>query len=576
MPRISRTFDVRRSPDGTRREMVVFGDGLDVLRDPSVNKGTALTHEERQAFHVEGYFPAHVSTLAEQLDRTYASYNELGSSLARYQFLRALQDRNETLFYAFLGRHTEELLPIVYTPTVGDAIQAFSRIFRTPRGLTFSTANVARIDTILEHHPLEDVRMIVATDSSAILGIGDQGYGGIGICIGKLALYTVGGLAPYQALPASLDVGTDRKELRDEPLYLGLREPRLRGEAYFAMTDAFVAAVKKRFPRAIVQWEDLSKDTAFDVLERYRKVLPSFNDDVQGTGAVTLAGLLTAAKARKQSIADDVYVVHGAGAGGAGVASAIVEGLVREGLSREAAHRRVMVIDSKGLLTEERTMEDYKRVFAQPKAFYAEWKIKGQIPSLHETIVNAKATVLVGLSGQRGAFDEAAVRAVGQNTDHPVVFPLSNPTVNCEALPEDVYAWLGSRALVATGSPFPPVTLPSGEVRPIGQGNNAFIFPGLGFGAGLVATREVTDSMVLAAAYALDEYTTKRHLASGRIYPPVSELRQVSLFVAARVAKAAIEAGVATREGLPTDLEGLEKLAAAEAYLPEYLPLVKG
>lgn len=576
----SRTFDVVDTPSG--REILVKVTGPDVLRDPTLNKGTAFSQAEREALFVDGYFAPHVSTLEEQLARTLASYTELGSegskeavALRRYQFLRALQDRNETLFYAFLARHTEEVMPIVYTPTVGEAIRAFSRIFRTPRGVTFSPVNIGRADVVLEHHPLSDVRMIVATDSSAILGIGDQGYGGIGICIGKLALYTVGGLAPYHALPVSLDVGTDRDTLRNDPLYLGLRAPRLRGEPYFALTDAFVAAVKARYPRAIVQWEDLSKDTAFDVLARYRKVIPSFNDDVQGTGAVTLAGLLSAAALRGRSIVDDVYVVHGAGAGGAGVAAAIVEGLVREGLTREAAHERVLVLDSKGLLTEERapTLEDYKRPFAQKKARYAAWPCASDVPSLHETIVHAKVTVLIGLSGQPGAFDEAAIAAVGANTDRPVVFPLSNPTASCEALPEEVYRILGPRATVATGSPFGPVTLPSGEVRPVGQGNNAFIFPGLGLGATLVAAREITDAMVLTAAYALVAYTRERHGKDGRIFPPVRELRDVSLYVAARVAHEAITSGVAGAAGLPTDVGALEELARKTAYVPEYVPL---
>lgn len=579
--RTSKSFDVRETPNG--REIVVLESGQAILRDPSLNKGTAFPSDERQAFDIEGYFPPHVSTLDEQLARTYASYTEVAKdapretiALHKYQFLRALQDRNETLFYAFLAKHTEEVLPIVYTPTVGDAIKAFSRIFRTPRGLTFSQANIPRVARILEHHPLDDVRMIVATDSSAILGIGDQGYGGIGICIGKLALYTVGGLAPYHALPASLDVGTDRKDLRDDPVYLGLREPRLRGEPYFALLDQFVNAIKERFPRAIVQWEDLSKDTAFDVLARYRKVLPSFNDDVQGTGAVTLAGLLTAAKLRGVSIKDDTYVIHGAGAGGAGVAWAIVEGLVKEGLSREEANARVLVLDSKGLLTQDRPMEDYKKTFAQPESRYASWKIAGKIPTLHETIEQGKATVLIGLSGQRGAFDDAAVALVGRNAPRPVVFPLSNPTSSCEAIPADVYRVLGARGFVATGSPFAPVVLDTGEVRAIGQGNNAFIFPGLGLGACLVEATEITDAMVLAASYALVEYTTTKHGAAGLVYPPVRELREVSLHVAARVAKEALDSGVAKRTELPRDLPALEELAKKSAYVPEYVPLRKG
>ncbi len=557
--------------------MAVSCSGQDLLRDPTINKGTAFTLEEREAFDIDGYLPARVSDLGAQLDRTREAYEVLPTPISRYQFLRALQDRNETLFYAFLSLHMEELLPIVYTPTVGEAIKVFSHIFRTPRGITFSVQNIHRIAPILEHHPLSDVRMIVATDSSAILGIGDQGYGGIGICIGKLTLYTVGGLPPYHALPVSLDVGTDREELLADPLYLGLRAPRLRGARYLELVDAFVQGVKERFPRAILQWEDLSKDTAFEVLERYRKVIPSFNDDVQGTGATALAGLVSAAKLRGVRLTDEVFVVHGAGAGGAGVASAIVEGLVKEGLPREAAHRRVLVLDSRGLLTDERPMEDYKRPFAQPRSVVAAWTTAGPIPSLHETIVQGRATVLIGLSGQRGAFDEAAVRAVASNTERPVIFPLSNPTVNCEALPEDILSWTHGRALVATGSPFAPVTLASGEAREVGQGNNAFVFPGLGGGAVLAEVREVTDSMVLAASYALAEYTeTRGHLGRGLVYPPVRELRDVALHVAARVVAQAVADGVATRQDLPSSLEELEALCRDVAYVPEYLPVVKG
>ncbi len=574
MTRIARSFDVRSTPEGP--ELVVSTAGLDVLRDPWINRDTAFSWSEREALGLDGLLPPHVSTIEEQLERVYAEYATLATPLAHNQFLRALQDRNETLFYALLARHTEEMLPIVYTPTVGDAIKAYSRLYKTARGLTFSARDLPRVDAILASYPLDDVRMIVVTDSSAILGIGDQGYGGIGISIGKLALYTLGGLAPYHALPMSVDVGTNQRDLLADPLYLGVRAPRATGEAYFALTDRLVAAIKQRYPRAILQWEDLSKDTAFDVLERYRKALPSFNDDIQGTGAVALAGLLAAARLRGSAITDDTYVIHGAGAGGAGVATAIVGGLVDAGLTLEAARARVFVLDSKGLLTEERALEPYKRALAQPESVYSAWQRAGTTPTLHETIRGAKATVLLGLSGQAGAFDEAAVRAVGENCPRPVVFPLSNPTTSCEALPEDIYRWLGGRAVISTGSPFAPVTLPDGEVRPIGQGNNAFIFPGLGMAASLVQAREVTDSMVLAAAHALNDYTSEFHGSSGRIYPPTSELHAVSLFVAARVAKAAIDAGVAGRADLPTDIDALHALANAAAYRPEYLPVRAG
>jgi malate dehydrogenase (oxaloacetate-decarboxylating) len=491
--------------------------------------------------------------------------------LAKYTYLRGLQDRNEILFYALLERHLAEMLPIIYTPTVGEAVRNASQIFRWARGLSLSPLNVDRADEATQSCPLDDVRILVATDSSAILGIGDQGWGGLSIAIGKLALYTAGGVSPYRTQPVVLDVGTDREDLLRSPEYLGWPHKRMRGAEYHAFMDKVVAALSARWPRAVVQWEDLSKDTAFDVLERYRKKIPSFNDDIQGTGAVTLAGLLNACAVRGRKLRDEVVIVYGAGAGGAGVAWAIVQGMVREGLPLAEAHARVLVLDSKGLLVEGRAMEDYKKPYARPKARLEGW---GPGPyDLLATIEKSRGTVLLGLSGQPGTFREAMVRAMCVHTERPVVFPLSNPTSACEATPAELLAWSHGRAIVASGSPFDPVRIGDRDV-PVGQGNNAFIFPGLGFGAILSEASEITDGMVLASAYALAEYVRDKHLAQGLVYPPVDELREVSAHVATRVIEQAFDDGVARTK--KTAREGAAAYVRARFWRPKYLPLERG
>jgi malate dehydrogenase (oxaloacetate-decarboxylating) len=419
---------------------------------------------------------------------------------------------------------------------------------------------------------LNDVRMIVATDSSAILGIGDQGYGGLAIPIGKLALYTAaGGVSPFHTMPVVLDVGTDRQDLIDDPMYLGVPHRRLRGEAYLAFTDRFVSAVKERWPAAIIQWEDLSKDTAFTVLERYRKKVPCFNDDIQGTGAVALAGVLQACRVKGERLRDQRIAILGAGAGGAGVAWAMVQGLIRDGLEPDRARAQVFVLDSKGLLTTAREMEPYKRVYAQPIERVKGWGAAGRSPTLLETIRGSKATVLLGLSGVPCSFDEAVIRAVAQNTERPIVFALSNPTANCEATPEEIIRWTDGRALVAAGSPFADISY-AGKTYSIGQGNNAFVFPGLGFGAILAGAREITDAMVLEASYALSDYIQERHGSDGRLYPPVEELTEASIHVAARVLERAHVDGVASQKK-PADA-----LAHVRAYFwkPRYVPVVRG
>lgn len=574
MARLSRFFETFRDATGDMK-MKVFTDGHALLRLAATNKGLAFTDEERVEFKLDGLLPPQVTTLEAQVDRVRAAYLREPTPIARYQYLRSLQERNELLFYALVQAHLVEMLPIIYTPTVGEAVQKFSALFQNARGLSLSPLNIDRAAQAVGNGFYDDVRMIVATDSSAILGIGDQGYGGLAIPIGKLSLYTAGGgVSPYRTLPVGLDVGTDRADLRENPEYVGVRQPRLKGEAYLDFMDKFVAAIKARYPRTILQWEDLSKDTAFTVLARYRTKIASFNDDVQGTGAVALAGVINACKLRGERLRDQRIIVYGAGAGGGGVSMAIHEGLMRDGLSSEEALARLFVLDSKGLLMASRDMEDYKRIFSKSEAAIAGWKVAGAAPNLEETIVGSGATVLLGLSGQPGSFTEVHARAMAQNTARPVIFPLSNPTASCEATPEELVKWTDGMGIIATGSPFPPVTLPSGEVVPVGQGNNAFIFPGLGFGAILANATQVTDAMVMAASIALAEYTEQKHLAAGLVYPPIGELQEVSIKVAAAVIAQAFADGVATTKKLSP--ETAEDYVRTHFWRPRYLPFVRG
>lgn len=575
MSRLCRYFDIRKDDQG-QEFMEVYLDGIALLRLALTNKGTSFSAEEREELGLDGLLPPQVNTTEQQLDRVYWGFRREPNPLSKYQYLRALQDRNEILFYALLEKHLAEMLPIVYTPTVGEAVQQFSFLFQTPRGVSLSPANIGRAKNVLENFPWNDVRMIVATDSSAILGIGDQGYGGLAIPIGKLALYTVGGgVSPFSSMPVALDIGTDREDLIQDPFYLGVRQHRLRGDDYFDFMDRFVDAVKERYPRAIIQWEDLAKDAAFSVLERYRKKIPSFNDDIQGTGAVALAGVISACRLKGEKLSDQRFVLHGAGAGGIGVAGLILQGLMREGLSRGEALSRVFVLDSKGVLTDDRPMEEYKKPFAQPRDRVAGWCDEGAVPSLLQAVEHGKATVLLGLSGQARAFTEPVVKAMLAHSERPVIFPLSNPTSSCEALPEEVMAWTQGKAIVATGSPFTAVEH-AGRLIVIGQGNNAFIFPGLGFGAILAEATEITDAMVLAAADALVEYTAEKHLQHGLVYPPVEELQEVSIRVASRVLVQAIRDGVATSEKTTGQAANVEAYVRSRFWYPRYLPMRRG
>lgn len=574
MARLSPYFAYKHDDNGNAY-LEVYLRGNALLRLAATNKGTAFTERERLELGLEGMLPPQVCGLKQQVARLYRGYCRQPDDISKYQYLRAMQERSEVRFYAMLQDHLEEMMPIVYTPTVGKAVQQYSDLYQAPRGITVSPANIEHIDQILADYPLHNVRMIVATDSSAILGIGDQGHGGLAICIGKLALYTAGaGVSPFHTMPVNIDVGTDRAELLEDPDYLGFHQPRLRGDAYFELLDRFVDAVKRRWPKATIQWEDFAKDVAFKVLDRYKDRISSFNDDIQGTGAVTLAGLIAACKIKGESLADQRIVVVGAGAGGVGVAKSIQDGLVHEGLSREQARRQMFVMDAHGLVVENVSSQPYQLPVAQFADTYADWTIAGEVPSLMEVIDQAKPTILLGLTGVSGLFSEPIIRHMARNAERPIIFPLSNPTSNCEAIPKDLITWTEGKAIVATGSPFDDVEY-EGTRYPVGQGNNAFVFPGIGFAAILGRCHRITTEMIIESAFALAEYTERHYLSRGLIFPPINDLREVSMVVAARVLAVALRDGSAGRTDLDADdLSALSEYVRSRVWQPQYLPYV--
>jgi malate dehydrogenase (oxaloacetate-decarboxylating) len=574
MARISPYFSYKRDSDGNGYlEVNLRGPAL--LRLAATNKGTAFTEKERRELGLEGSLPPQVATLEQQVARAYRTFIREPDDIAKYQFLRATQERSEVIFFALLQQHLEEMMPIVYSPTVGKAVQQYSALYQAPRGITVSPRNIDHIDQILEDYPLHDVRMVVATDSSAILGIGDQGHGGLAICIGKLALYSAGaGVSPFHTMPVNIDVGTDRKELLVDPDYLGLHQKRLKGDAYFDLLDRFVRAVESRWPKSIIQWEDFSKDVAFKVLERYKKNVPSFNDDIQGTGAVTLAGVIAACRLKGEKLTKQTIVVVGAGAGGIGVAQAIQDGLVHEGLSREQARRQMFVMDADGLVVENVHAQQYQLKVSQFTETYADWSIDGEVPSLLEVVAQARPTILLGLTGVSGLFNEPLIRQMAENTERPVIFPLSNPTSNCEAVPDDLIRWTDGKAIIATGSPFPDVQY-EGRTYLVGQGNNAFVFPGIGFAAILGRCRRISDAMIIESAFALAEYTDKHYHGLGRIFPPINDLQQVSMVVATQVLSTALLDGSASRTDLDgEDLGMISDFVRSRVWHPRYLPTV--
>ena len=548
--------------------------GQRLLRHPMFSKGTAFTREERTTLGLEGLLPDAVSTLEQQVRRVYRNIMRKEDPLERYIGLAALQDRNEVLFYRLLQSHIEELMPIIYTPTVGQACQEYSHIFRRARGIWITPGHRGRIEQVLANAPFEDVRLIVVTDNERILGLGDQGGGGMGIPIGKLALYVAAaGIHPTQTLPVSLDVGTDNEALLDDDLYLGWRHSRLRGEEYDSLVDEFVHAVKHRFPRALLQWEDFKKTNAFRLLDRYRKVLPCFNDDIQGTAAVAVAGIVAGTRATGVALNDQRVVILGAGAAGIGIARLLRETFREAGLSGDGLATAIANLDSHGLLVDDQPIPDaHKRAFAWPGALAEKAGFgKGRPRDLEAVVRAVKPTVLIGTSGEPGTFTEVVVRAMAAEAARPVIFPLSNPTSKSEAKPMDLMNWTGGRALVATGSPFEPVAYEGRKIK-IGQGNNAFVFPGVGLGVLVSEAPEVTEGMFAAAARRLAQEVREEDISTGSLFPPLSEIRRVTAAVAEAVVRKARDEGA----GRQISDEAIPRVVAAAMWEPDYVAEVPG
>jgi malate dehydrogenase (oxaloacetate-decarboxylating) len=521
--------------------------GFDLICHPMLNKGMAFSESERDAFNLHGLLPPHVGTLKEQITRRLQVLRSFGTDFERYAFLRDLQDSNETLFYAILISHLSELLPLVYTPTVGEGCQRFSEIWRKPRGLFLSYPNKHRIREILADSRYDQVRVIVVSDGERILGLGDQGAGGMGIPIGKLSLYTAcAGIHPLQTLPIFLDVGTSNQDRLENPLYIGWGHERIRGVEYDEFVDEFVDAVIERWPNVLLQWEDFAGSTAGPLLARYRDRLCTFNDDIQGTAAVAVATLLSAINVTGVPLIEQRIVFFGAGSAGCGIASLLLKAMVEEGLSESEAAQCFFAVDRFGLLTEDMNgLTATQKLFAQKKTDIAHWTLlEPNMIGLLDVVTNAKPTVLIGVSGQAGAFTEPVIRMMAQSVERPIIFPLSNPTSKTEATPQDLMTWTNGQALIGTGTAFPPVEWDGKQIQ-INQTNNSYIFPGVGLGVLAVNASRITDAMFMAAGKALADLSPTKQDKTGRLLPPVEELRMVSVAVALAVARQALEDGVA-------------------------------
>ncbi len=513
--------------------------GVALLRDPTLNKGTAFTEAERDALGLRGLLPAHVCSLADQQARVLENLRRLHEPLDKYIALEALHARNETLFYRVVIDHIDEMMPVIYTPTVGLACQQFGHIYRRPRGLYVSAADRGRVAQLLGHWPTRKVDIIVVTDGERILGLGDLGANGMGIPIGKLALYTAcAGIDPARCLPVMLDVGTNNDALLADPLYLGLHRRRLAGAEYDALVEEFVMAAQSAFPGVLIQFEDFANHHAFALLGRYRHRVPCFNDDIQGTAAVTLAGIYSALRVTGGALADQTFLFLGAGEAATGIADLIVAALAAEGVTAERARRRCWLVDSKGLVVADRAdLAAHKRPYAHPHA---------PIVTLLEAIERLKPTALIGVAATGGTFTDDVLRAMARLNARPIVFALSNPTSKSECTAEQAYRHTGGRALFASGSPFAEVKLDGRSFVPR-QGNNAYVFPGVGLGAIASGARRVTDEKFLAAARSLAAHVTDADLAQGSLYPPLASVREVSARIAAAVAEVAYARGLAAR-----------------------------
>jgi malate dehydrogenase (oxaloacetate-decarboxylating) len=547
--------------------------GYALLSNPLLNKGTAFTHQERIDLSLTGLIPHNESNLIVQRARSYETFQNKGSDIEKYIYLRDLQDSNETLFYSLLREHIAELMPIVYTPVVGLGCERFSHIYRRPRGLFISYPDRNQIDKIFLHPRFNRVKTIVVSDGERILGLGDQGAGGMGIPIGKLALYCAcAGIHPSATLPILLDTGTNNPALLADPLYIGWHHERIRGDEYAEFIELFIQAIKKRFPKVLLQWEDFAQLNATPLLDKYRDQLCTFNDDIQGTAAVAAGTLFAAIRVTGVPITQQRIVVTGAGSAGCGISNLLLAAMIEEGLSEEEARKHFYLVDRDGLLMD--TMQNlmpFQKPFAQAKNNLQNWQLdNASIISLKDVVHNAKPTLLIGVSGQPGVFTEELIRDMASNVKRPIIFPLSNPTTRSEATPADLMKWTDERAIIGTGSPFGNITKGGKTVR-VDQTNNCYIFPGIGLGIIAVKATRVTDKMFMAAAKALADCSPVNSDPEANLLPPLMHIRDVSLQVAIAVAKEAIKAGIAKYD----EIEPLEARIARMMWATEYFSYEK-
>jgi len=551
----------------TKKPLYIPYAGNTLLELPLLNKGGAFTEEERRHFNLHGLLPHAIESIEEQSQRSYQQYVSFNDAINKHIYLRNIQDTNETLFYHLIEHHLSEMMPIIYTPTVGEACQRFSDIYRRHRGIFLAYPDRGHIDDILQNVNKKNVKVIVITDGERILGLGDQGIGGMGIPIGKLSLYTAcGRISPAYTLPITLDVGTNNPQLLNDPIYMGWNQPRITGDEYYAFVDEVIAAIQRRWPKALIQFEDFAQNNAMPLLNKYRDQICCFNDDIQGTAAVSVGSLIAASRAAGKQLKDQVVAFLGAGSAGSGIAEQIIAQMMYEGLSDAEARARVFMVDRFGLITENQpNLLDFQRKLAQPPERVAAWGNADDMISLLDVVKHAKPTVLIGVSGQPGLFTEEIIRTLTKNCERPIVMPLSNPTSRVEAVPADILQWSEGKALIATGSPFAPVNY-HGKIYHISQCNNSYIFPGIGLGVVASGATRVTDSMLMASSNALADCSPMLLDPTADLLPDLNEIQKVSKIIAFKVAKAAMLAGVAP---VISD-ELLAEAIEANFWKPEY------
>jgi malate dehydrogenase (oxaloacetate-decarboxylating) len=531
-----------------KRPLYIPYAGPALLESPLLNKGSAFCKEERSSFNLTGLLPPSFETIEEQVERCYRQFCSFSTSLNKHIYLRAIQDKNETLYHKLVQAHLEEMMPIIYTPTVGDACEQFSDIYRSNRGLFISYDERENIDDILRNATKNKVKVIVVTDGERILGLGDQGIGGMGIPIGKLALYSAcGGISPAYCLPVMLDVGTNNEQLLSDPMYMGARHQRIGKDEYNEFVDLFVQAVKRRWPNVLLQWEDFAQPNAMPLLQRYRDQICCFNDDIQGTASVTVGTLIAACRSKGQLLSEQKIAFVGAGSAGCGIAEQIVSQMIIEGVSKEQARSQIFMVDRYGLLTQEMTeLRDFQQKLSQQASAISSWSISGDYASLLEVANQAKPTVLIGVSGVSGLFTQEIIKAVATHCTAPIIFPLSNPIKQVEATPEQVINWTNGQAIVATGSPFESVIY-NNQVFPITQCNNSYIFPGIGLGVVAANINRITDEMLIVASKTLAAASPLANTGEGDLLPPLTQIANLSKKIAFSVAKVAFEQQLALR-----------------------------